>query len=202
MPLWLQDSPLVLASKSRVRLSVLEASGLPVESVPADIDERGIEMRSGAQDPGQVAVILAVEKAKAVSHKAPERLVLGADQTLALGKERFSKPADIEAARVQISRLRGRTHDLHSGIALLKNGVTLFEHCSVARLTMRNFSKDFLDAYLTQAGSSVTQSVGAYQLEKAGIHLFEKIEGDHFTILGMPLIPLLDFLRREHMIAG
>lgn len=193
---------MILASKSRVRLSVLEAAGLPVQSVPADIDERGIEMRSGAQDPGQVAVILAVEKAKAVSHKSPERLVLGADQTLALGKERFSKPADIEAARVQLSRLRGRTHHLHSGIALLKNGVTLFEYCSVARLTMRSFSEDFLDVYLTQAEASVTQSVGAYQLEKTGIHLFEKIDGDHFTILGMPLIPLLDFLRRERMIAG
>lgn len=199
--LWLAQSALVLASKSAVRREVLQAAGLPVEIVPADVDERMIETRYGTGGPGEVATMLAREKAKAVSITMPSRVVLGADQTLALGSQRFSKPAGREAARAQLLALRGRTHELHSGIALVLDNTILFEHCSVARLTMRNFSERFLDAYLDRAGVSVVQSVGAYQLEKTGIQLFETIEGDHFTILGMPLLPLLDFLRRSGMLA-
>lgn len=200
--LWLAQSVLVLASKSAARREVLQAAGLPVEVVPADIDERAIETRHGARNPGEVATMLAREKAKAVSVAMPSRIVLGADQTLALGTQRFSKPAERQAARAQLLTLRGRTHELHSGIALVRDGAVMFEHCAVARLTMRNFSEGFLDAYLDQAGALVSQSVGAYQLEKTGIQLFDSIEGDHFTILGMPLLPLLGFLRHDGLLAS
>ena len=201
MPLWLASDPLVLASKSEVRRAVLEAAGLPVEIAPADIDERGIEKAASTSDAKAVAMLLAREKAKAVAARKPGRLVLGADQTLALGAERFSKPADRAAARAQLLKLRGKTHELCSGLALVRDGAMLFEDCAIARLTMRNFSDKFLDNYLDAAGASVSQSVGAYQLEKTGIQLFEKIEGDHFTILGMPLFLLLPCLRAQKAVA-
>jgi septum formation protein len=127
--------------------------------------------------------------------------VLGADQTLALGRERYSKPAGRDAARAQLMTLRGKTHELCSGIALVRDSTVLFEDCAVARLTMRNFSEEFLDRYLDAAGASVTQSVGGYQLEKTGIQLFERIDGDHFTILGMPLFLLLPALRTQKCLA-
>ena len=120
-----------------------------------------------------------------------------ADQTLALETEVFSKPQDVAGARAQLRRLRGKTHALHAAVALAQGGSLLFEERATARLTMRNFSDEFLEAYLAAAGAAVTASVGAYQLEKLGIHLFEEIAGDHFTILGLPLLRLLDFLRRN-----
>jgi septum formation protein len=126
---------------------------------------------------------------------------LGADQTLALDARRFSKPADVEAARVQLKALKGQTHELHSAIALARDGAIVFEHVEVARLTMRAFSDRFLDSYLAAAGRMVTASVGAYQVEKLGIQLFARIDGDHFTILGLPLLALLDRLRREGLLA-
>jgi septum formation protein len=201
MSLWLASAPLVLASKSEVRRAVLEAAGLPVEIVPADIDERGIEKSAAASAPRDVARLLAREKAKAVAAKMPGRLVVGADQTLALGKERFSKPANRDAARAQLLTLRGKTHELCAGIALARDSTVIYEDCALARLTMRNFSEEFLDRYLDAAGASVSQSVGGYQLEKTGIQLFEAIEGDHFTILGMPLFSLLPFLRAHKFLA-
>lgn len=201
MPLWLASAPLVLASKSEVRRSVLKAAGLPVEAIPADIDERRIEKDASVQAPRDVAILLAREKAKAVAAKMPGRLVLGADQTLSLGTERFSKPAGREAARAQLLKLRGKTHELSSGLALVRDGVTLLEDCAVARLTMRNFSERFLDGYLDAAGASVSGSVGGYQLEKTGIQLFESVEGDHFTILGMPLFLLLPVLRTQRILS-
>lgn len=201
MPLWLASTPLVLASKSEVRRAVLQAAGLPVETMPADIDEREIEKSASANESRGVAMLLAREKAKAVAARMPGRLVLGADQTLSLGRERFSKPVDRDAARAQLLKLRGRTHELSSGIALVRDGTMLFEDCAVARLTMRNFSESFLDGYLDAAGASVSQSVGGYQLEKTGIQLFDAIEGDHFTILGMPLFSLLPFLRAQKFLA-
>jgi septum formation protein len=197
MPLWRADLPLVLASKSAVRRGVLESAGIPLEIYPADIDERGIEMRAGTTAPGEIGALLAREKASFVAAAKPGRLVLGADQTLALGERVFTKPADVVAAREQLKTLRGQTHELHAAIAIVRDGVLLFEHVAIARLTMRAFSDAFLDAYLTAAGSAVTASVGAYQVENFGIHLFERIDGDHFTILGLPLLPLLDFLRRN-----
>ena len=201
MALWLADKPLVLASKSAPRRALLEAAGIPVEVRPADIDERAVEQAAAASAAGEVAALLARAKARAVASVMPGRLVLGADQTLVLGERRFDKPADL-AAREQLRKLAGKTHELHSAIALVRNGEVLNETVQVARMTMRPLSESFLDAYLETAGSMVTASVGAYQLERYGVHLFERVEADHFTILGLPLLPALDFLRREGSLAG
>lgn len=201
MPLWLADQPLVLASKSAIRGAVLRAAGVSIEVHPADVDERGIEQGSAARDPGEVAALLAREKAAAVAARLSGRVVLGADQTLALGERRFSKPADRAAAREQLKSLRSRTHELHTAIALVREGTVLFEHREAARLTMRAFSDRFLEDYLDAAGAAVTASVGAYQLEQSGIQLFERVEGDHFVILGLPLLPLLRHLRQAGWLA-
>jgi septum formation protein len=201
MPLWLADRPLVLASKSVIRHAILRDAGIPVEIVPADIDERAIEQRADSRDAGAVAALLAGEKARTIASRLPGRLVLGADQTLALGEQRFSKPIDRAAAREQLKMLGGRTHELHTAIALARGDATLHEHREVARLTMRAFSDDFLDAYLDAMGDAVTTSVGGYQLEKAGIQLFERIAGDHFVILGLPLLALLQYFRQAGWLA-
>jgi septum formation protein len=200
MSLWLADRPLVLASKSESRRALLESAGIPIEVVPADIDERAIEARAGG-GADHIAALLARAKAAAVAPQMPGRLVLGADQTLALGAELFTKPVNRTAAREQLKSLRGKTHALHSALAVAHDGTVLFEHREEARLTMRPFSDDFLERYLDAAGNAVTASVGAYQVEGSGIHLFERIEGSHFTILGLPLLPLLDFLRGEGALA-
>ena len=201
MPFWLADEPLVLASKSAIRHAILRDARIPVAVEPADIDERGIEQRSAKEDAGELAAVLACEKARTVAARFPGRLVLGADQTLALGERRFSKSADRAGARRQLAALRGQTHELHSAVALVRGSSVLFEHREVARLTMRSFSDEFLEAYLDAAGTAVTASVGGYQLEKVGIQLFEQIQGDHFTILGLPLVPLLDYLRTAGWLA-
>ena len=201
MALWLNAEPLVLASKSTARLALLAAAGIAVEVLPADIDERGVEAKAAAQDAGAVAALLAREKARAVAAQRPGRLVLGADQTLALGARRFSKPNDRAAAGEQLRALRGKTHALHSAVTVMRDGDVLFEYADAARLTMRLFSDKFLEEYLDAAADAVTASVGGYQLEKPGIQLFDRIEGDYFTILGLPLLPLLDFLRRERCLA-
>jgi septum formation protein len=202
MPLWVAAEPLVLASKSAIRKTMLRDAGVPVEVVPADIDERAVEQGAAVDDPGEVASLLAREKARVVAACRPGRIVLGADQTLALGRQRFAKPADRAAARAQLLALRGHTHALHSAVALVRDGALLFEHREAARLAMRAFSDDFLERYLDQAGALVTASVGAYQLEKTGIQLFERVEGDHFVILGLPLLALLAALRREGLLVG
>ena len=201
MPFWLADEPLVLASKSTIRHAILRDAGIPVAVEPADIDERGIEQRSAKEDAGELAAVLACEKARTVAARFPGRLVLGADQTLALGERRFSKSADRAGARRQLAALCGQTHELHSAVALVRGSSVLFEHREVARLTMRSFSDQFLEAYLDAAGTAVTASVGGYQLEKVGIQLFEHIQGDHFTILGLPLVPLLEYLRTAGWLA-
>lgn len=202
MALWLADQPLVLASKSGSRRALLEGAGIPIEIAVADIDERGIEAKARLAGPDKVAALLAREKAMAVSGLRPGRFVIGADQTLALDQRRFSKPLDREVAREQLKALRGHTHALHSAVAIVRDGKPVFEHCAVARLTMRAFSDDFLESYLDAAGAAVTASVGAYQVESVGVQLFERIEGDHSTILGLPLLPVLDALRREGALSG
>ena len=202
MPLWLAARPLVLASKSAARRALLEAAGIPVEIAPADIDERAVETRAGLNDPEAVALLLAREKARAVAVKFPGRMVLGADQTLALGKLRFSKAADRAAAREQIAALRGKTHMLHSAVAVVAADTVVFEYVDAAKLTMRAFSDGFLDDYLDAVGDAATASVGGYQLEGLGVHLFERVDGDYFTILGLPLLPLLAYLRQQGFIAG
>ncbi len=200
--LWLAAHPLVLASRSQVRRALLEAAGIPIKSIPPDLDERAVEARAGhSLGASDAALLLAREKARSVA-APPGQYVLGADQTLALGRARFTKPSDIEAAREQLRALSGRTHELCSAVAVAKDGRAIFSHCEVARMTMRSLSERFIDAYLAAAGSAVTSSVGAYQLEKLGIHLFERIEGDHFTILGLPLVHLLAFFRREGCLAA
>jgi septum formation protein len=196
MPFWRERDPLVLASRSSARRALLEAAGIPLELHPADLDERALE-RGASLAPGTVAQFLSREKAAAVSRARPGRLVLAADQVASLGAQRFSKPADRAMARAQLSMLSGRSHELHSAITFAQDETVLFEHVEVARLTMRPLSEAFLDAYLDAAGSAVTASVGAYQVEGPGIQLFERIEGDYFTVLGLPLISALDFLRRR-----
>ncbi|HVV60177.1 MAG TPA: Maf family protein [Pseudolabrys sp.] len=201
MPLWLASLPLVLASKSEVRGKILAAAGLRVEIRPASIDERAIEAEAGPLDARQAAALLARAKALTISGAMPGRLVLGADQTLALAARRFSKPAGRAEARVQVRALRAKTHELHSALAVARDGAVLFEHGDTARLTMRDVSDDYIESYLDLAGDAAMASVGGYQIEGAGIHLFERIDGDYFTILGLPLLPLLDFLRQQGVIA-
>lgn len=202
MALWLTPQPLVLASKSDVRGKILAAAGLRVEIRPSQVDERAVEAKCGTADAAAVARFLAEAKANAVGASLPGRLVLGADQTLARGNKRFSKPADRAKAAEQLGALRGRTHELHSAVALVRDGAVLFTCVDTARLTMRDFSDRFLEDYLDMVGAAATNSVGAYQLEGIGIHLFEKVEGDYFTILGLPLLPLLRFLRDHKFIDG
>ncbi|HWV44188.1 Maf family protein [Pseudorhodoplanes sp.] len=198
MQFWSAPAPLILASKSLARRTMLSAAGIPIEIVHASIDERAIERAMGGKrDPDELALLLSWEKASAVSFKQPSRLVVGADQTLAMGSVKFDKPADSDAAREQLRQLRGQSHTLHSAVTLVQDGSVLFKVVDTARLRMRNFSDRFLEEYLEAAGPSVTQSVGGYQLEKLGVHLFERVEGDYFTILGMPLLPLLAFLRQQ-----
>jgi septum formation protein len=194
--LWLADAPLILASQSKTRWMLLNAAGVPVETDPADLDERGLEADAGSKSAGAVAALLAREKAMAVARKHGGGLTLGADQTLSIGAERLTKPQDRDAARAQLRALCGRTHELHSAIAFVQHGAVLFEHVGVARLTMRNFSERFLELYLEAAGESVITSVGAYQLEGLGLQLFERVDGDYFTVLGLPLLEALEFLRR------
>jgi len=165
------------------------------------IDERGIQAASKLSTPREIGLLLAREKAKAVSANRPGSHVIGADQTLALGDRLFNKPAGRAQALAQLRDLAGHSHELNSAVAVAHDGRIVFEDVSVARMTMRPMSEDKLSAYLDAAGDAVTTSVGAYQLEGLGIHLFERIEGDHFTILGLPLLPLLAFLRRERLIA-
>ena len=198
MQFWSAPAPLILASKSLARRTMLSAAGIPIEIVHAQIDERAVERTLGEKrDPDELALLLSWEKASAVSFKLPSRIVVGADQTLAMGSVRFNKPADRDEARAQLRILRGQSHTLQSAVTLVQDGSVLFKVVDTARLRMRNFSDKFLEEYLEAAGPSVTQSVGGYQLEKLGVHLFERVEGDYFTILGMPLLPLLAFLRQQ-----
>jgi len=201
MGLWLAAAPLVLASSSAVRRQLLEAAGIPVEVRPARLDERAVETSAPRDNPSAVAALLARAKALRVAAEIPGRLVVGADQTLALGSRRFDKPAACAAARAQLQALAGRAHELHAAVAVARDEAVMFEHVAVARLTMRPLSDAFLDRYLAAAGRAVTASVGAYQLEALGVHLFERLEGDHFTILGLPLLPLLAYLRAEGSLA-
>lgn len=200
MTIWRGEEPLILASQSAARRMLLKGAGITFDAAPADIDERGIQQRSNLTAPGDIAALLAEQKAAFVSLRHPGRYVIGADQTLSVGDRLFNKPAGRDQAAQQLRDLSGRTHELHSAIAVACDGATLFSHVSVAHMTMRQLDDAAIDVYLDAAGEKVTTSVGAYQLEGLGVHLFELIEGDHFTILGLPLLPLLKFLRGEGMI--
>jgi septum formation protein len=200
MTLWRGRDPLILASQSRARQMLLAQAGIKFEAIPAEIDERAAQKASGLSAPGDIAALLAREKARFVSMRQPGRFVVGADQTLALGSRLFSKPAGRAQAAEQLHALSGNSHELHSGVAVARDGEILFEEVAIARMTMRRLGEAEIDGYLDAAGAAVTSSVGAYQLEGLGVHLFERIEGDHFTILGLPLLRLLAFLRSENLL--
>jgi septum formation protein len=200
MTIWRGNDPLILASQSRARQMLLGNAGISFEAVPADIDERAVQKKSGLTLPGEIAGLLAREKALFVASKNPGRYVVGADQTLALGERLFSKPSGRAQAAEQLRQLAGNSHALHSAVAVAHDGKIVFADVSVATMTMRKLSDSEISAYLDAAGEAVTTSVGAYQLEGLGVHLFERIEGDHFTILGLPLLPLLAFLRSERLL--
>jgi septum formation protein len=200
MTLWRGNRPLVLASQSRSRQTLLANAGIDFESEPAELDERAIQAASGLSVPGDIASLLAREKARFVSARRQGQYVIGADQTLALGARIFNKPAGRAQAADQLRALAGHAHELHAAVAVARDETILFEHVAVARMTMRRLSDAEIDTYLNEAGAAVTSSVGAYQLEGLGVHLFDGIEGDHFTILGLPLLPLFAFLRGEHLL--
>ena len=201
MTLWRGKYPLILASQSRARQALLANAGVDFEAVPAEIDERAVQQAAGLSAPGEIAALLARDKALSVSSRQPGKFVIGADQTLALGMRLFSKPAGRAQAAEQLHALAGRSHQLHSAVAVARDGKILFETVTIARMTMRQLGEAEIDTYLDEAGEAVTSSVGAYQLEALGVHLFERIEGDHFTILGLPLLQLLAFLRSARLLA-
>lgn len=188
---------LVLASGSRIRATLLANARLDFTVDPATVDERAVEapLLEAGFPPEDIAQVLAEAKALDVAGRRPQDLVIGADQVLGLGNARFTKPADMEAARRQLLDLSGKTHELHSAVVLARGGEVLWRHVSTARLTMRALSPAEIGRYLALAGDAVLSSVGCYQLENVGVRLFERIEGDYFTILGLPLLPLLGELR-------
>ncbi|CCD87334.1 putative maf-like protein [Bradyrhizobium sp. ORS 285] len=200
MTLWCGDGPLVLASQSRARRMLLENAGLACEAVPAEIDERAVQAEAGLVAPYEIALHLSTAKARAVSAMKAGSYVIGADQTLALGERMFNKPAGRQQAMHQLLALAGRTHALHSAISVVRDGEVLFSHVAVAWMTMRTLTESEIASYLDTAGPPVMSSVGAYQLEGLGVHLFDRIDGDHFTILGLPLLPLLAFLREARLL--
>jgi len=201
MTMWRGNAPLILASQSRARQTLLGEAGITFAAIPANIDERAVQQSAALVAPDEIAAHLAREKALAISLSEPGRYVVGADQTLAVGQTLFTKPAGRIEAAEQLRALAGRVHELHSAVAVARDGKIMFEDVSVARMTMRQLSEAQLGTYLDEAGERVTTSVGAYQLEGLGVHLFERIEGDHFTILGLPLLSLLAFLRRQGLLA-
>ncbi len=195
-PFWRAGAPLILASKSAGRRQVLAQAGLPFESRPADVDERAIESALGQVGPDAIARELALAKAGAISAQTPGRLVLGADQVASCEERVFGKPQNRETAIELLRFLSGRRHRLHSALALLRDGAVVFETVAHADLAMRPLSEAFIAEYLDAVGEAAFSSAGAYQVEGLGAHLFSEVSGDHWTIMGMPILPLLDALRR------
>jgi len=198
------NEKIILASASPFRRAMLANAGVPVEAVAAEIDERAVEapLANSGASPDEVAQVLAEAKALDVSERRPGALVIGCDQTLSLGDRLFHKPANMEAARRHLLELSGKTHQLNSAVALVRDGETLWRHVSIASMTMRNLSPAFVGRHLASVGDKALSSVGAYQIEGEGIQLFERIDGDTFTIVGLPLLPLLAKLREIGAIDG
>lgn len=195
---------LILASKSPFRAALLKNAGIEIISQSANIDERAAETplyETGAT-PDDVALVLAEAKALDVSEARPDAVVIGCDQTLSLGDQVFHKPENMEQARRQLLQFSGKTHQLNSAVVLAKNGKTLWRHVSIARMTMRDLDPGFIGRYLGRVGDIALSSVGAYQIEGPGIQLFDKVDGDYFSIVGLPLLPLIAQLRKENLIDG
>jgi septum formation protein len=197
-------TPVILASTSSARRALLAAAGLAHEALSPNVDESlaKVDLLARGADPAGVAVALAGMKALAVSRQRPDALVIGADQTLDLEGQLFDKAESLEAARERLVLLRGRTHLLHSAVAVARDGVVVWSTAPSARLTMRDFSDRFLDDWLERQGSAVLGSVGCYRLEDEGVQLFSQIDGDYFTILGLPLVGLLAFFRQQGVLAA
>lgn len=195
---------LILASTSPFRLKMLRDAGLQVEPVASELDERAVEepLRETGVTPAEVAAILAEAKATVVSERYPDALVIGADQTLSLQDRIFHKPEDMEAARRHLLALSGQTHELNSAVVLARGGEAIWRTTVTARMTMRKLDPAFIGRHLSRVGAKALQSVGAYQIEGEGIQLFETIEGDTFTIVGLPLLPLLAALREQGVLDG
>lgn len=189
--------PLVLASSSPFRRQLMQNAGLDFVAQAASIDERAIEARLSEDraSPESVALALARAKALDVSSRFADAFVIGSDQTMSLGSRVYHKPVSLEEARENLLSLSGKTHHLNSGVAIVRNGEVVWDTVAKAEMTVRSLSADFVDRYLASVGDAVMTSVGAYQLEGEGIRLFESIEGDYFTILGLPMLPLLKALR-------
>jgi len=196
-------APLVLASGSATRRAMLERAGLTITVDSPDVDEGAVKQdcRSRGLGAGDTAMELAVAKARQIAPHHPGQIVLGADQMLECEGEWFDKPADRAAAARQIARLSGRGHTLFSAVAAIRNGDVIWRGLESAELSVRTLSADFIEFYLDRVGDAVLSSVGGYQVEGLGIQLFDAIRGEHSTILGMPLVPLLGFLRDEDVIA-
>jgi septum formation protein len=201
--LWIGPAKPVLASKSATRRLLLENAGIAVEVEAALVDERGLEQEflNGGGAPAQLAPLLARAKALEVSARRPEELCIGADQTLLLEGSLFHKADDLETAAKNLARLAGRVHLLVAGVCVARAGLVLFEATQSARLTMRALDENAIRLYLAAVGPAILSSVGAYQIEGIGIHLFDAIEGDHATILGLPLLALLKWLRAQRFLA-
>ena len=197
------DSELILASASASRAAILRGAGLAVRQVPAGVDEDEVKrsLRAEGADAAEVAVMLADLKAQQISRRHPDAFVVGADQMLECNGIWFDKPPDLDHARAHLASLRGRTHELVTGAVVVRGGARLWQHVDRARLAMRPFSDAFIESYLEAVGDEVCSTVGAYRLEGRGAQLFSKVEGDFFTILGLPLLPLLDFLRGHGIVA-
>ncbi len=195
---------LVLASASPSRRAMLEAAGLDCVIDPPAVDEDSIKqaMRADGAGPADVAEALAEMKAKQVSRRHPNAMVVGADQMLECGTVWFDKPVDRDHARGHLQALRGKSHRLIASVVVVQNEARQWHFNGSVTLTMRPFSDGFLDNYLDRAGDRVLTSVGAYQLEGIGAQLFNKVDGDYFTVLGLPLLPLLDYLRTRGVLTA
>lgn len=195
---------LILASQSASRRALLEAAGLPFEALPAAVDEAAIKESAKAEGmtPTDAALLLADAKAARIARRVPEAVIIGADQLLVCEGEWFDKPGDVEAARRHLQRLRNRVHDLVTAVVVWRDGERAWHHVATPRLAMRDFSDAFLDDYLAREGAFVTQSVGAYRLEGPGIQLMRDIRGEHTAILGLPMLPLLAYLRDSGVVRG